>query len=259
MHPKLMAEKSYKIDQKRFIIPVMNFVLYILRRYLRSRRQGGFLRFLTSFTRLGITLGVGVLVVTLSIMNGYKEKITEFILDFQPHLRMTYQLPTPFPESDRIKKELDQNAQIKRIWPVVEKKTLLQYKRKVVGADITALTPDGLAKLEGLFRIVGQEDPKGTLYLGEGLATRLGVKAGDRVAIITNIKKKTTMGLSSSYRKNKIRGVFRSGMFELDNSKLFLDLPEARKIFGLEKKRDHRFIPATARPFQRPNPKKRSS
>src|SRR5690349_11203379 len=110
-------------------------------RYLRARRQEGFISVIAIFSLLGIALGVATLIIVMSVMNGFRAELLGRILGLNGHLGvygMSGPLPDYGPLADRIRQEPD----VVRVVPLVEAQVMASAGGHAAGALVRGLTLD---------------------------------------------------------------------------------------------------------------------
>jgi len=202
-------------------------------RNLKPKKKEGFLKVISIFSFLGIMLGVAILIIVMSVMNGFRNDLTDKILGFNPHI-----IIKPYSEniSESFKTKL--------------KKT---YKNFVITESFSSegvIMNNDLAKGILIKGVDNKDDQnlsfiknslidgnlnglkQGKILLGKELAISLGVTVGDKVNIMSPTFLSTPLGGIPKQENFIVSGVFSSGFFEFDQSVVFLSLKESLSFFN---------------------------
>lgn len=226
----------------------------IARRYLRTGRGGGFVSFISIISMLGVAIGVAVLIVVLSVMNGFEKELRGRILSLTSHASISG-FGTGLPDWPTIAAKARENPEILEVAPYVEDQVLLVARDKSSGAAVTGVLPEEEHKVAAIADKVteGSFDSlaagKYGIVLGAGLAKALGVGLGDRVVIATPQPVITPAGVMARMRGFKVVGIFTSGMYEFDRNLAYVHMADAAKLYrmgdtvtGLRLKLDDMFV-----------------
>jgi lipoprotein-releasing system permease protein len=206
-------------------------------RYLRARRQEGFISVIAWFSLLGIGLGVATLIVVMAVMNGFRQELLTRILGLNGHLSISGQ-PSGIAEFDSLAGKVGAVPGVIAVTPMVQGQVLVTAAGVARGAlvrgirsvDIAgrALLADALSPgaLEGF-------DEGETVILGARLAEALGVGEGEQITLISPQGRTTALGTVPRMRSYRVAGSFRIGMYEYDSNLLFLSLAAAQNFFQL--------------------------
>jgi lipoprotein-releasing system permease protein len=207
-------------------------------RYLRSGHRRGFLSFITTISGLGLMLGVAVLVVVLSVMNGFEKELRSRILNVTSHATLMG-LDGPLPDWRAVQERAQAMPGVVAAVPYVEVKAMLVAGRRIAGAQLRGVLPEEEARAVG----VGQTLTSGSLddlqpgawriVLGEALARELGVGVGDSVVVIAPEGTVTPGGVAPRMRRFTVAGIFRSGMYEYDRGLALLHAEDAARLYRL--------------------------
>ena len=216
--------------------PFGAFERLLVRRFLAGRREG-FISVIAVFSLLGIALGVGTLIVVMSVMNGFRDQLVERILGVNPHVAV-FPVGEAFADSLAVADRIAAMPGVRQALPVVEQQVLVSAGRWSAGAMVRGIPPGDLARLPAVARpesaagSVADFAAGGGVALGEGLAERLRLRVGDGVTLLWPEGDRTPLGLLPRVRVFPVVYVFRIGMSNLDRSLLFLPLADAQAFFG---------------------------
>lgn len=205
-------------------------------RYLRSRRKEGFISVITAFSFLGITLGVGTLIVVMAVMNGFHKELLERILGINSHISL-YGIERPVDNYDSLIVSLKTIPRIQDISPIIEGQVMAVGRGNASnGAIVRAMRPEDLKRKELVAKNIINGDldnfgGKDVVILGNILARQLGVTVGDIVTLISPKTTATVMGSIPRLKEYRIIGLFDVGMHEYNSTTIFMPLEAGQLYF----------------------------
>ncbi len=209
-------------------------------RYLRARRSEGGVALISVISFVGIMLAVAVLIIVMSVMNGFRADLSNMILGFNGHDFIVGGAEN----ADGLPAQLARIRAVPHVvsaFPIVESETLAQSEGGQAGALVRGVT---LAELEstpliarnikqGSLKGFGQgEDGGDGILLGTRLAETLDVGIGDRVSLISPAAADTVMGAVPLQKSYVVAGLFEVGMSEYDQGFIYMPLRQAQLFFG---------------------------
>lgn len=210
--------------------------LELANRFRKTRAQQRFISFISMSSTVGIALGCFVLIVLLSVMNGFENELTHRILGVIPHGEIFSDEQRGIENIDAQRYRLVQDPQVTKIVPYTTLTGMLQFKGELKAISITGMpiTPENSDYQEQVndeqWKAFASE-PNG-LLIGEGVAGALGVKVGDTVqALIPQTTRDLTFKAPKSVRL-VVSGLLSVGG-ELDNQIGVMHLEAASKAAGL--------------------------
>jgi len=207
-------------------------------RYLRSTRGRGFLSFISVVSALGLAVGVAVLIVVLSVMNGFERELKTRILSVTSHATLTG-LNGSLPDWQRDQAQALTLPGVVAAVPYIEAQALLMHGAHTAGSTVRGVLPEQERRATGLAeRIQGGriEDltPGGyRIILGDALAAALAVGVGDDVVLIAPQGDATPAGIEPRMRRFRVAGIFHSGMYEYDRGLALVQLNDAARLYQL--------------------------
>lgn len=214
------------------------FELFIGLRYLRARGRNRFISFISLISMLGIALGVAVLIVVLSVVNGFERELRERILNMTAHATIT-----GFDGALSAWREVDTVARahprVRAAAPFVEGQGLMLQGERLSGVALRGIDPALEAEVAGIDELMtlGSLDALVAggwrVVLGEELARALEVSPGDRVVLVIPEGTVTPAGLVPRMRRFEVAGIFRAGMYEFDRSLALVHLEDAQRLYRL--------------------------
>jgi len=207
-------------------------------RYLRARREEGFISVIAWFSFAGITLGVATLIIVMSVMNGFRTELINRILGLNGHIGVFSATSEPLTDYNRVALKLAELPNVIAATPQVQGQVMASSARAQTGAVVRGVSWSDLAARKPLWDSLSQQaiaafrDDKHIL-IGETMAFRLGLKIGDKMTLLSASGRTTAFGSIPSKRTFTIGGLFKVGMHEYDNSFIFMPLSEAQSFFHL--------------------------
>ena len=207
-------------------------------RYLRARREEGFISVIAWFSFAGITLGVATLIIVMSVMNGFRTELINRILGLNGHIGVFSAASEPLTDYNRVALKLAELPNVIAATPQVQGQVMASSARAQTGAVVRGVSWSDLAARKPLWDSLSQQaiaafrDDKHIL-IGETMAFRLGLKIGDKMTLLSASGRTTAFGSIPSKRTFTIGGLFKVGMHEYDNSFIFMPLSEAQSFFHL--------------------------
>ena len=205
-------------------------------RYLRSRRQEGFISVIAVFSLLGIALGVATLIIVMAVMNGFRVELLDRILGVNGHLTILTSAErsiTDYPDLARQLRELDH---VEVVTPQVQGQVMVMADDRANGAMVRGVSAEDLAsrpKMTGrLMATSFEEFAQGEgLLIGVGMAQSLGLREGDSITLISPQMSRTALGSVPRMKAYPILGFFEVGMHEYDSSFIYMPLELAQVFF----------------------------
>ena len=206
-------------------------------RYLRARRQEGFISVIAWFSLMGIALGVATLIIVMSVMNGFREELLTRILGLNGHLSV-YGQAHAMANFDDLAKEIRTIKGVVSVTPMIEGQVMVTSRGVAQGGVVRALRPKDLAKRNIISSNINKGSlanfrGKNSIVMGERLAQKLGVRIGGQVTLISPKGTVTAFGSVPRLKAYKLVGTFNIGMFEYDSSFVFMPLEAAQIYFRL--------------------------
>jgi lipoprotein-releasing system permease protein len=215
------------------------FERMVAMRYLRARRQEGFVSVIAVFSLLGIALGVATLIVVMSVMNGFHVELLNKILGFNSHLSLSSSsgngVVTDF---DAITGTLRKVPGIASVTPTVQGQVFATGTRSGgAGALVKAVRQEDLQARKliadsvvagSMKEFVADDD---VAVMGAKLAQSIGVGIGGEVTLITPIVQTTMAGPIPRMKTYRVVALFDVGMYQYDNSIIFVPLESGQVLF----------------------------
>ena len=205
-------------------------------RYLRARRQEGFVSVIAIFSLLGIALGVATLIIVMSVMNGFRADLLGRILGLNGDLAV-YALSGGLPNFDAAAQKLRAVPGVTRVTPLVEGQVMATSDAGAAGALVRGIRPEDLRSLPLLANRIIQgslaDFGDDGVAVGDRLARRLGVTVGSPITVISPQGTATAFGTMPRVKTYQVAALFNVGMYEYDNSFIYAPLAAAQLFFRL--------------------------
>ena len=216
--------------------PFAPFEWMLSLRYLRARRQEGFISVNAGFSFLGIMLGVATLIIVMAVMNGFRKELLDKILGLNGHL-LIQPLESPLTDWQQVSERVSRIEGIKLAAPIVEGQALASSPFNASGVLVRGVRVADLAKLASIANNIRQGTLQGFdegqgVVIGRRLADQLSLRAGDSVTLVAPRGAVTPMGTTPRIKAYKVAAVFEIGMSEYDAAFVFMPLPEAQAYFN---------------------------
>ena len=208
------------------------WIVWLSRRMVRSRHRR-LLNVTSAAAVAGIALGVAALVIATALMTGFQHDLKAKLLGGIPHLT-AYRVTVESDESlEPVLQTIRRDPQVRAAFPVVYGQLLIAGPGGNTGVLVKGIPPDARSAIDVLNRIVDGTwqafDTKGGLAIGVGLAESLGVKAGDRVAVIIPDGLISPLGIMPRRKVTRIAVIFQSDLYEFDHNWAFVDIATLQK------------------------------
>lgn len=217
--------------------PVERLVAF---RYLRARRQEGFISVIAWFSLVGIALGVATLIIVMAVMNGFRSELIGRILGLNGHM-MVQSVTGQFPDYEGAAARIREVDGVVRVTPLVEGQVMASSRRGASGALVRGMSTANLSAFEIISENIQagsldtyrnlEADGQSPLLVGSRLAEALGVGVGDTVTLLAPRGASTPFGTTPRVKAYIIAGTFQIGMSEYDSSFIFMPLGEAQAFF----------------------------
>ena len=211
-------------------------------RYLRAKRSEGGVGLITVISFAGVTLAVAILIIVMSVMNGFRAELLNKILGFNGHVFVTGGVLDGAARDPAVQRILKVPGVTQAI-PVIEAQAIAMGPSQITGAIVRGLSPKDLKATrivagnitKGDIRAFGHGDYGGdVVVVGDRLAEQLGVKPGDNITLISPSGGATAFGGTPVQKSYMVGATFTAGMSQYDQAYIFMPLDQAQLFFGRE-------------------------
>jgi lipoprotein-releasing system permease protein len=214
------------------------FELLLARRYLRSNRGNRFISFISIISMVGVAIGVAVLIVVLSVMNGFESELRNRILSLTSHATISA-FGSGLSDWRAIAQRIGQSTEVLASAPYIEDQGLLIADEQSSGAMVIGVLPSEEEKVAAIASKMqaGSFDAltpgRFGIVLGSELAKALGVQVNERVVLVTSMRTTTPAGVMPRMRAFTVVGTFNAGMYEYDRNLAYIHLDDAARLYRM--------------------------
>ena len=207
-------------------------------RYLKARKKDGFLNIISIFSFVGISLGVAVLIIVMSVMNGFRTELVSKIVGFNAHITVKpYENPISLDKLDEnILKIISQELIFSNFGEAI-----VISKDYTKGLVLRGYSSKDFPKLDVIKQgnLIGEPNQllKNSISIGRELSFNLGLSIGDRVSIMSPVGIETIIGSLPKQKTFIISSIFNSGMADFDANIAFINLNTLESFFNLDKEK----------------------
>jgi len=207
--------------------------LFIALRYLKPSKKNSMVSIISLFSFLGIVLGVGTLIIVMSVMNGFKTELLDKIIGINGHLNIHF-YNKDFKE-DKFLNILKSDEDVKAFIKIIDGQGLLTTKNQSTGIIIKGISKKNLIDLKNdkkkmeISNKFNFED--NSVIVGIKLMERLNLEVGDKFKLIIPKSTPTPFGNIPKVKSFTIGGYFDSGMYTYNNNLVFISYLDAKKLF----------------------------
>jgi len=206
-------------------------------RNLKPKRKEGFLKVISIFSFVGIMLGVAILIIVMSVMNGFRTELTNKILGFNPHI-----IIKPYNDVKinlKFKDQLNKNFSSIQILDSFSGEGVVINNDYAKGIMIKGLDQENKKNSKFLKKILVEggvnKIKKNGIVVGKELAIELNLAVGDKINLLSSAYISSPFGGLPKQETYFVEGIFSSGFYEFDMNVVFLNLDEALYFFDKTK------------------------
>ena len=207
-------------------------------RYLRPRRQEGFISVIAGFSLLGIALGVATLIIVMAVMNGFRQELLSRVLGLNGHMSV-HGIHGGLIEFDPLAASVRAVSGVVTVTPIIGGQVMATADGRASGALVRGIR---LADFRAR-PILADNLRQGSLsafeagdgvVIGSRLARRLRLNAGDSIKLISPEGTATAFGTVPRVRAYPVAATFNVGMFEYDSAYIYMPLSAAQIYFRMK-------------------------
>ena len=210
--------------------------LFLGLRYAITRRRRGFLSFISAVAMLGLALGTAVLIIVLSVLNGFERELRERVLGVVPQLLVAQ--GGGFSDWSTSAMRIRQVAGVRAVAPLVGGAVLVATPTGVRAAELSGILPVAESKVSIVSRFVRgasladlRPGEFGAL-IGARLADALKVRPGESVSVVLPQAAVTPLGVFPRQKRFRVLGLLSSGA-EIDDHSIYIHLADAQRLYQL--------------------------
>ena len=203
-------------------------------RFLKARKKDGFLNVISIFSFIGISLGVAVLIIVMSVMNGFRTELINKIVGFNSHVTVK-----PYSNSiDETKINNNLKSISKNIIFSNSGEAIILKNNNTKGIVLRGYKQNDLLNLEVLTneKLKGElnQFDKNTISIGSELSFSLDLEIGDELTLMSPSGVQTIIGSMPKQKTFIVNSIFNSGLAEFDNNIAFIELNVLEEFFGYD-------------------------
>ena len=206
-------------------------------RNLRPKKKEGFLKIISIFSFLGIMLGVAILIIVMSVMNGFKKDLTNKILGLNPHVVIE---PNNFKIDNSYISRLKKDFEDITISKSYSGEGIVISNDKAKGVILKGVDKNEKNTLEFFENFTTQGDlnnfNSNKVFIGSELAFNLKLKKGDTINLMTSSFVGTPLGNLPKQENFELAGIFNTGFIEFDQNIIFINIEDALSIFNKDER-----------------------
>ena len=207
--------------------------LFIALRYLKPSKKNSMVSIISLFSFLGITLGVGTLIIVMSVMNGFKIELLDKIIGINGHLNIHFH-DNKF-DDNNFKKFLNSEKNVNNFRKIIDGQGLLSTKNQSAGIILKGISNNDLEKIKNDRNKLKINKKffleNNSVLVGSKLMNRMNLEVGDNFKLIIPRLSSTPFGNIPKIKTFNVGGFFDSGMYTYDNNLIFISYSDAEKLF----------------------------
>jgi lipoprotein-releasing system permease protein len=202
-------------------------------RFLKARKKDGFLNVISIFSFIGISLGVAVLIIVMSVMNGFRTELINKIVGFNPHVTVKpYNNPIEYKNYDKVLNSISENLILSN-----SSEAIIIRDQNSKGVLLRGYLEEDFSKLQLINNknFLGQNKKieKNSISIGRELSFNLDLNIGDNITLMSSSSVETIIGNLPKQKIFIVKSIFESGLAEFDNNVIFLNLNTLEEFSNL--------------------------
>lgn len=204
-------------------------------RYLRARRQEGFISVIAFFSLTGITLGVATLIIVMAVMNGFRHELLHRILGVNGHVNVIASTKS-LDDFDATASKINEVSGVVSAAPIVEGQVMATANGLANGALVRGVRKEDFLRRPLLADSIvageldGFEDGKGVI-VGSRMAQGMRLRPGQKVTLVSPQGNPSAFGTVPRMKAYRVAAIFDVGMSEYDSSFIYMPFKQAQLFF----------------------------
>ena len=219
---------------------------FIAFRYLRGKRKYGSNTVVALFSTIGVFLGSLVLIVALSIANGFEKEVRDRIIGTLAHAKILQYHSRPFTGYDSLRTEILKHPQVVGASPYIMGKGGVEHEQVQEGAMIMGIDAGLEKEVTDIANVIkfgsysldsamsNKERMMPGIFIGLGMADKMGVRPGAEVVLMSLVPVEGEMDPAPRMMRFTVTGIFETGMYEYDMNLVYISIRSAQRIFNME-------------------------
>ena len=212
---------------------------FVAFRYVSAGKSSHLVSFMSAISIFGLALGLAILVIVLSVMNGFDKEMRQSVLGIVPHITLSSEENLNEAQWQEVRATVEQNPAVVSISPVIQAIGVAAAQGSHKGVVINGIDAALEAESSAINRFMRAGDLKALIdnrwgvVLGQTLANRLGVDLGDNVDLFSTSISVNPITPLATFKGFDVVGIYRVGAQELDANLVMINLSAARALFRL--------------------------
>jgi len=210
-------------------------------RYLRARRKQGGVALVSAISFFGVMAAVAVLIIVMSVMNGFRSELLGRILGFNGHLYVSGAMLQDPAKVDQALARIRNIKGVTQAIPMVEAEAMVVGQGQITGAIVRGVRPEDLRRMTlvahnirpGSMQGFGEVDYGVDIILvGSRLAAQVDVRPGDPLTLVSPSSGATAFGSNPTSKAYTVGGLFSVDMAQYDQTYIYMPITQAQVFFG---------------------------
>lgn len=221
----------------------MSVPFFIARRHLFSRHKIGYISFISIIATIGLAVGVAVLILTISILNGFEQEIKTKLLGFDSHIRLRLLYRDSMDSTMAIRSELEKMPEVECFVPYIHGAAMIRNGAETDGIIVEGIAESDIRRTLAVEKFIKKgelrfdlPDDRAGIMLGEKLAKQLDVDIGQKVYLFV-LQPGADFIKRPRIATFTVTGLYDSGIADYDDIFIYTSLTAAQELFNL----DHKF------------------
>ena len=212
---------------------------FVAFRYVNAGKSSHLVSFMSAISIFGLALGLAILVIVLSVMNGFDKEMRQSVLGIVPHITLSSEENLNEAQWQEVRATVEQNPAVVSISPVIQAIGVAAAQGSHKGVVINGIDAALEAESSAINRFMRAGDLKALIdnrwgvVLGQTLANRLGANLGDNVDLFSTSISVNPITPLATFKGFDVVGIYRVGAQELDANLVMINLSAARALFRL--------------------------
>ncbi|MFP4164428.1 MAG: FtsX-like permease family protein [Chitinispirillaceae bacterium] len=219
---------------------------FVALRYFKGKRKSGFISWITYVSAAGVALGTFVLVMALSIANGFEKEVRDRIVGTLAHAKILQYHSSPIKEHKELRSLILEHPKVKGAAPFITGKGGIEYEQIQEGVMINGVDPEletsvtelheaivfGEFDLDTLISHRGRKFPG--ILIGKGLSEKLTAREGSEIVLYSLAAEEGEVDPVPKMARFTVAGIFETGMYEYDLNLVYISIASAQKLFNMD-------------------------
>ena len=212
---------------------------FVAFRYVSAGKNSHLVSFMSAISIFGLALGLAILVIVLSVMNGFDKEMRQSVLGIVPHITISTEENLNETQWQKVRTTIQQNSAVVSVSPVIQAIGVAATQGRHKGVVINGVDAALEAESSAINRFMRAGDlgalidNRWGVVLGQTLANRLGVELGDSVDLFSTAISINPITPLATFKGFDVVGIYRVGAEELDGNLVMINLSAARSLFRL--------------------------